>query len=197
MIGIVDYGAGNIRSVANALDRLGARHFVSADGRELDKAEKIIFPGVGEAKSAMDSLLRANLVGWLKEVKVPFLGICLGMELLFERTTERDAECLGIVAGTIERFDDSQPPLKVPHIGWNQVLHDNGCPLFAGIGSGENFYFVHSYYAPLVAETIGSTEYGVKFTSAVRNHNYYGVQFHPEKSGKAGLQMLKNFIELC
>jgi glutamine amidotransferase len=197
MIGIVEYGAGNIRSVANALDRLGVRHFVSANSQELDKAEKLIFPGVGEARSAMTSLVRANLAAWLKEVAVPFLGICLGMELLFERTTERDTDCLGIVSGTIERFDDKQPALKVPHIGWNQVLYETECQLFSGIASGEHFYFVHSYYAPLVAETVGSTEYGVKFTSAVRKQNYYGVQFHPEKSGKAGLQMLKNFVELC
>jgi glutamine amidotransferase len=197
MIGIIDYGAGNIRSVVNALDRLGVQHFVSADSQKLAGAEKLIFPGVGEAKSAMDSLVRANLTGWLKEVTVPFLGICLGMELLFERTTERNTSCLGIVSGTIERFDDKQAALKVPHIGWNQVLYDIGCPLFAGIASGEHFYFVHSYYAPLVAETVGSTEYGVRFTSAVRKRNYYGVQFHPEKSGKAGLQMLKNFVELC
>ncbi len=197
MIGIVEYGAGNIRSVVNALERLDVRHFVSASGGELARAEKLIFPGVGEAKSAMDSLRRANLVEWLHNVSVPFLGICLGMELLFDRTTERETRCLGIVPGAIERFGDSRSQLKVPHIGWNQVLHDTACPLFAGIASGEHFYFVHSYYAPLVAETIGSTEYGVKFTSAVRKQNYYGVQFHPEKSGKAGLQMLKNFVELC
>jgi glutamine amidotransferase len=197
MIGIVDYGAGNIRSVVNALDRLGLRPFVSADSRELAGAEKLIFPGVGEAKSAMDSLVRANLVEWLKEVTVPFLGICLGMELLFERTTERNTSCLAIVPGTIDRFDDTQPALKVPHIGWNQVLHDIECPLFEGIASGEYFYFVHSYYAPVVSETVGLTEYGGKFTSAVRKQNYYGVQFHPEKSGKAGLRMLKNFVELC
>jgi imidazole glycerol-phosphate synthase subunit HisH len=197
LIGIVEYGAGNIRSVSNALKRLGAQHFVSSYSRDLDKADKLIFPGVGEARSAMDALAGVGLTKWLKEVKVPFLGICLGMQLLFEYTTERDTGCLGIIAGTNERFQNRQPDLKVPHMGWNQVLHKSDCPLFAGIASGEHFYFVHSYYAPVVPATIGTTDYGTLFASAVRQNMYYGVQFHPEKSGRIGLQMLKNFIELC
>ena len=197
MIGIINYGAGNIRSVSNALNRLSMPHFVSNDSDELNKADKLIFPGVGEARSAMDALMRARLTNWLKEVTVPFLGICLGMQLLFEHTTERATDCLGIISGTNERFNGLQSQLKVPHMGWNQVQQNGKDPLFSGIISGENFYFVHSYYAPIVLVTIGTTDYGVQFTSAMHQKNYYGVQFHPEKSGKAGLQVLKNFVELC
>ena len=197
MIGIINYGAGNIRSVSNALKRLHVDHFISDDRTELGKAEKLIFPGVGEARSAMDALAQTGLTEWLKEVSVPFLGICLGMQLLFDHTTERETGCLGIVSGTNQRFDGSQSQLKVPHMGWNQVQLNGKHPLFSGMKSGEYFYFVHSYYAPLVPATIGRTEYGVQFTSALRQNNYYGVQFHPEKSGKAGLRLLKNFIERC
>jgi len=197
MIGIIDYGAGNIRSVSNALKRLEVQHFVSNDNRKLDKADKLIFPGVGEARSAIDALSKIKLTEWLKEVNVPFLGICLGMQLLFDRTTERDTDCLGMLAGTNERFKSNVLNLKVPHMGWNQVRHRDDCKLFDNIAAGEYFYFVHSYYAPIVAETVATTDYGVQFTSALKLKNYYGVQFHPEKSSKSGLQLLKNFIELC
>jgi glutamine amidotransferase len=197
VIGIINYGAGNIRSVSNALNRLSVPHFVSDNRNELYKADKLIFPGVGEARSAMDALVRAGLTDWLKEVTVPFLGICLGMQLLFEHTTERTTDCLGIISGTNKRFNSEKFQLKVPHMGWNQVQQKAENPLFSGIRSGENFYFVHSYYAPIVPATIGMTDYDVQFTSAIQQKNYYGVQFHPEKSGKFGLQLLKNFIELC
>jgi imidazole glycerol-phosphate synthase subunit HisH len=197
MVGIINYGAGNIRSVSNALNRISVRHFVSNDCNELNKATKLIFPGVGEARSAMDALERTRLTQWLKEVTVPFLGICLGMQLLFEHTTERATDCLGIISGTNELFHSDKSRLKVPHMGWNQVQQNGENPLFYRIPSGEYFYFVHSYYAPIVPATIGTTDYDVTFTSAIHQKNYYGVQFHPEKSSKAGLQLLKNFIELC
>jgi glutamine amidotransferase len=197
LIGIIDYRAGNIRSVSNALKRLGVRHFTSADSSELDRADKLIFPGVGEARSAMDALKNAGIEQWLRQIKVPFLGICLGMQLLFDYTTERNTGCLGVIAGTNEMFQAGKAGLKVPHMGWNQVAHKNEDPLFAGIPTGQHFYFVHSYYAPVVASTIGMTEYGVQFTSALKQNNYRGVQFHPEKSGNAGLKMLRNFVELC
>ena len=195
MTGIVDYGAGNIRSVSNALNRLGAEHFISTNITELRQADKLILPGVGEARMAMESLDRVGLIGWLKEVRVPFLGICLGMQLLFEESAERRTNCLGIVAGNVVPFDASRH--KVPHMGWNQVQHRSGHVLFAGIRENEHFYFVHSYYAPISSSTIGTTEYSVAFSSAVQRDNYFGVQFHPEKSGYAGLQLLKNFIEQC
>jgi glutamine amidotransferase len=197
VIGIINYGAGNIRSVSNALNRLSVPHFVSNDCTKLNQADKLIFPGVGEARSAMDALVHAGLTRWLKDVTVPFLGICLGMQLLFEHTTERSTACLGIISGTNERFNSSKSQLKVPHMGWNQIQQNGENPLFSGIVPGENFYFVHSYYAPIVPATIGITDYDVLFTSAIHQKNFYGVQFHPEKSGKAGLLLLKNFIELC
>lgn len=196
-IGIIDYGAGNIRSVVNALKRLDVHYIVSSDQQELDTADKLILPGVGEARSAIESLYKVGLVSWLKETRVPFLGICLGMQILFDRSTERATDCLGIISGAIEHFSVSAPNIKVPQIGWNQVEVVQENPLFTSIRSGEYFYFVHSYRASLVPETIGQTEYGKPFTSAVRKNNFYGVQFHPEKSSRAGLQMLKNFIELC
>ncbi|RPI05575.1 MAG: imidazole glycerol phosphate synthase subunit HisH [Ignavibacteriae bacterium] len=197
MIGIINYGAGNIRSVSNALNRLSVPHFISSDYTKLNQADKLIFPGVGEARSAMDALNRAGLTEWLKEVSVPFLGICLGMQLLFDHTTERATGCLGVVSGTNERFNNNNTQLKVPHMGWNQVRLNGDNPLFSGMRTGEYFYFVHSYYAPIVQATIGTTEYDVQFTSAIQQKNYYGVQFHPEKSSTAGLKLLKNFIDVC
>jgi imidazole glycerol-phosphate synthase subunit HisH len=195
VIGIVDYGAGNIRSLGNALERLAARFFVSQDVRELERADKLMLPGVGEARSTMESLRRAGLLEWLPTLRVPFLGICIGMQILFEHSNERNTACLGVVPGRVARFDDAR--VKVPHMGWNRVQRKAQSPLFAGIRNGEFFYFVHSFAAPLVADTIGATEYGEEFSSAVRHENFYGVQFHAEKSGSAGLQILRNFIELC
>jgi glutamine amidotransferase len=195
VIGIVDYGAGNIRSLGNALERLAKRFFVSQDVQELQRADKLMLPGVGEARSAMESLRRAGLLEWLPTVGVPFLGICIGMQILFEHSDERDTACLGIVPGRVARFDGAR--VKVPHMGWNRVQRKVRSPLFEGIRDGEFFYFVHSFAAPLVANTICSTEYGEEFSSAIQKNNFYGVQFHAEKSGSAGLQVLRNFIELC
>ena len=195
MIGIIDYGAGNVRSVANALEKLGFESLISGDRKKLQKAEKLILPGVGEARSAMASLGKSELLSWLRDVDVPFLGICLGMQLLFDHSTERKTDCLGVIEGIIERFDNAR--LKVPHMGWNSVNLGVESPLFQGIGADEHFYFVHSYYAPVSENTLGVTDYGVRFSSAVRRNNYYGVQFHPEKSGRAGLRILKNFGERC
>jgi len=195
MIAILDHGAGNIRSLVNSLRRLGADALVSDDINELRGATKLILPGVGEAWAAMESLNKNNLTDWLREVQVPVLGICLGMQLLFERSDERKTECLGILNGDVVRFPQSD--LKIPHMGWNQVRINEPSPLFAGLRDNEHFYFVHSYYAQKGAETVGVTEYGVTFASAVCKHNFYGVQFHPEKSGEAGLRILHNFVELC
>lgn len=195
MIGIVDYGAGNIRSLGNALERLGKQFFVSQDEQELRRAEKLILPGVGEARSAIESLDRIGLLKWLPTIRVPFLGICIGMQILFEHSDERDTACLGIVPGRVARFDDSS--VKVPHMGWNGVRLNAPSPLFEGIRDGEFFYFVHSFGAPLTTGTIGVTEYGKEFSSAVQHNNFYGVQFHTEKSGIAGLQVLRNFTERC
>jgi imidazole glycerol-phosphate synthase subunit HisH len=195
MIGIIDYGAGNIRSVGNALDRLEQPFFVSKDITELQRAEKLILPGVGEARSAMESLGQIGLLRWLTTINVPFLGICIGMQILFEHSDERDTACLGIVPGRISRFDDTS--LKVPHIGWNQVHVTAASPLFDKIRDNEYFYFVHSFRAPVGPSSIGTTRYGDAFSAAVQKKNFYGVQFHAEKSGAAGIQVLRNFIELC
>ena len=195
MIGIIDYGAGNIRSVGNALDRLGQQYFVSKDIAELQRARKLILPGVGEARSAMESLGQIGLLRWLTTVSVPFLGICIGMQILFEHSDERDTACLGVVPGRISRFDDTT--LKIPHIGWNQVTVTATSSLFHNIRDNEHFYFVHSFRAPIGPNTIGMTQYGEPFSAAVQKQNFYGVQFHTEKSGAAGIQVLKNFLELC
>jgi glutamine amidotransferase len=195
MIGIIDYGAGNIRSVGNALDRLDQPFFVSRDIAKLQKATKLILPGVGEARSAMESLGQIGLLRWLTTISTPFLGICIGMQILFEHSEERDTACLGVVPGRISRFDDAS--LKVPHIGWNQVRVTATSPLFDKVRDNEYFYFVHSFCAPVGPSTIGMTQYGEAFSAAVQKKNFYGVQFHAEKSGTAGIQVLKNFIELC
>ena len=195
MIGIIDYGAGNIRSVGNALDRLGQQYFVSKDIADLQRAKKLILPGVGEARSAMKSLGQIGLLPWLTTVNVPFLGICIGMQILFEHSDERDTECLGVVPGSVSRFDEVT--LKVPHIGWNRVSVTATNPLFHMIRDNEYFYFVHSYRAPVGPNTIGMTQYGEAFSAAVQKQNFYGVQFHTEKSGAAGIQVMKNFLELC
>jgi glutamine amidotransferase len=195
VIGIVDYGAGNIRSLGNALERLGNEFFVSQDVNDLQRADKLILPGVGEARSAIESLDRVGLLQWLTTVRVPFLGICIGMQILFEHSDERDTPCLRIIPGRVARFNDTN--IKVPHMGWNRVTLKGQSPLFEGIRDGEFFYFVHSFRAPLGPDTIGATEYGRQFSSAVRRKNFYGVQFHAEKSGNAGLQLLRNFSERC
>ncbi len=195
MIGIIDYGAGNVRSVANALERLQAPFFVSKNVSDLNNARKLILPGVGEARSAMDSLGRSGLLQWLKTVKVPFLGICIGMQILFDHSDERETPCLGVIAGRVQRFDAHQ--VKIPHMGWNRTAIRQANQLFHNIVDGEYFYFVHSFRAPVVETTLAVTEYGSGFSAAVRKDNYFGVQFHAEKSGHAGLQVLRNFIELC
>ena len=197
MIGIIDYGAGNIRSVGNALDRLDQRFFVSRDITELQRADKLILPGVGEARSAMESLGEIGLLRWLTTVTVPFLGICIGMQILFEHSEERDTACLGIVPGRITRFDDSK--VKVPHMGWNRVAVSTPSPLFSNIRDNDFFYFVHSFViSPDRQENIlAETCYGEnRFCSVVMKDNVCGCQFHPEKSGKAGLSLLRCFLEL-
>jgi glutamine amidotransferase len=195
MIGIIDYKSGNIGSIKNALDRLDTKYFLSNDIDKLNLADKIIFPGVGSAKFAMNNLEENKLDEFLIQTKIDVLGICLGLQMLFKSSEEDETNCLNIIEGQVRKFDNSKLP--VPQIGWNNVkitIDDN--PLFKNIKDNSYFYFVHSYYAPLTVETIGKTNYGIEFSSAIKKNNIYAVQFHPEKSGIIGEQLLKNFITL-
>jgi glutamine amidotransferase len=202
MIGIVDYRAGNLTSVARALEYLHETCVVTNDARILDDASHIIFPGVGAAGAAMANLreqgIDISLRKWVQEGK-PVLGICLGTQVIFEHSEEDDADCLGIVPGSVRRF----PPdlqaggqrLKIPHMGWNSVAFRTGHPVFSGIPEGAEFYFVHSYY-PAPSDdgwVAGWTDYGIRFCAAVARGNLVAVQFHPEKSGRPGLAILANF----
>ncbi|MDC7227460.1 MAG: imidazole glycerol phosphate synthase subunit HisH [Spirochaetales bacterium] len=197
MIGIVDYEAGNLRSVETAMKHLGADFFISRNPEELLKADRMIFPGVGEAKSSMEVLERTGLDKAVREFAdsgKPMLGICLGCQIFFEHSEERDTECLGIIPGRVKEFS-ADMGLKVPHMGWNQVRHEGRHPVFEGIKEESSFYFVHSFYPSAPKEfEIGSTEYGIGFTSAASKDNVVATQFHPEKSGEVGLKLITNFI---
>ena len=188
---VVRYNAGNIRSVTNALERIGARYVVSGDGDELRAAERIIFPGVGEASAAMEYLRATGIEQVLRETKVPLLGICLGLQLLCSGSEEGDTSCLGILSGQVRRF---VTPRKVPHTGWSQVTRMRH-PIFEGIPEGSYFYFVHSYRLEECAETVARCVYGDTFSAAAAARNFVGVQFHPEKSADVGERLLRNFVE--
>ncbi len=193
MLAVVDYEAGNMHSVSAALKFLGADFVCSGDPKTLQRAERLILPGVGSARPAMDSLRRRGVVELLRSAKVPVLGICLGMQLLHEYSDEDGVACLGVLRGGVRRFDGNLG--KVPHMGWNQVRQRAGEPLWKEIRDGSHFYFVHSYYIARSPETIGETDYTVTFASAVGTGNFRGVQFHPELSGQDGLRLLGNFLE--
>ncbi|MBC6410592.1 MAG: imidazole glycerol phosphate synthase subunit HisH [Ekhidna sp.] len=192
MIAIVKYNAGNIRSVKNALDRLEVPSVLTDDPDELISADKVIFPGVGEAGTAMAYLKERELDKVLIALKQPFLGVCLGMQLMCSHSEEKDTPCLGIFEEKVKKFP---PKGLIPHVGWNNFNRCEG-PLFAGVAASDNFYFIHSYYAEMGEHTIGETEYLIPFTSALHKNNFYGVQFHPEKSSDMGKQLLENFLNL-
>jgi glutamine amidotransferase len=198
MVVVIDYEAGNLYNVGNALQHLGADYLLTDDPEKVRSAERVILPGVGAAHPAMRSLQERGLTPVLSSLRQPFLGICLGMQLLFQRSEEEDCAGLGVLAGAVRRFDSNR--VKVPHMGWNAVQPSSQPkgedPLFEGIGPGSYFYFVHSYCAPPSASaTLAVTEHGQRFSSAVRQGNYWGVQFHPERSGETGLRLLRNFLE--
>lgn len=196
MVVIVDYRAGNLYNVANALKHLGAEFAFSGDPRVVARAERVILPGVGSARAAMQSLNEKGLVPVLKELKVPFLGICLGLQLLFERSEEDDVPCLGLLQGVVKKFDERN--VKVPHIGWDRIAFAGTAPhpLLEGIPDRSHFYFVHSYYAPVVSQsTLAVCDYDVPFSGVVRKGNFLAVQFHPERSALPGLKLLANFLE--
>ncbi|MDP3971000.1 MAG: imidazole glycerol phosphate synthase subunit HisH [bacterium] len=192
MIAIIDYKSGNIASLSAALDRLGQQYIITADPDSIRQADKVILPGVGRAKPAMKELQELDLVWVIRELKQPLLGICLGMQLLMQSSAEDEIECLGIIKGSTKKFTS----LKVPQIGWNVVAEINDDPLFSDIPNKSYFYFVHSYYVPVISKTIGSTLYGKHFSAVIKQDNYFGVQFHPEKSGSVGQQLLNNFLNL-
>ena len=193
-IAIVKYNAGNTRSVLCALKRLGYEATVTEDHEELTRADRVIFPGVGEASTAMAYLRERKLDTFLPTLKQPFLGICLGMQLMCSFSEEHDTQCLGIFPETVKKFIPINGE-KIPHMGWN-TLETCSDPLFKGLSEQSWCYFVHSYYVPFSTNTIASTEYAsVKFTASLRKGNFWGCQFHPEKSGSVGERMLKNFLE--
>jgi imidazole glycerol-phosphate synthase subunit HisH len=189
---IINYGAGNIKSIQFAFNRLGIDAVLSNNPEEILAANKIIFPGVGEASSAMKMLVESGLDTLIPTLKQPVLGICLGMQLMCKSTEEGNTEGLGIFQTDVKRFSND---LKVPQMGWN-VIKDLKSPLFSGVKENEYMYLVHSYYAEHCKESIASTDYGLNYSSALQHENFYGVQFHPEKSSLAGEQILKNFLEL-
>ncbi|HLF33296.1 MAG TPA: imidazole glycerol phosphate synthase subunit HisH [Cyclobacteriaceae bacterium] len=191
-IAIIKYNAGNVLSVTNALRRLGIDPVVTDDPAELDRADKVIFPGVGEASTAMNYLIQRKLDQVILGLRQPFLGICLGLQVMCRRSEENDTPCLGIFDLEVKKF----PPLdKVPHMGWNRI-EVSGNPLFKGMEGDIFLYYVHSYYAEPGADTIATTNYIVPFSAALQRDNYYAVQAHPEKSGHDGALILKNFLNI-
>lgn len=192
MIVIIKYNAGNITSVQNALERLGYSSIVTDEPKLIQQAEKVIFPGVGEASKAMQYLKEKGLDEVIKNLKQPVLGICLGQQLLCTFSEEGNTECLGIFDVRVKKFE---PRLKVPHMGWNTLEVQNS-ELYNGILSEENFYFVHSYYAEVSQETTAVCDYIVPFSASMQKGNFYATQFHPEKSSLAGEQLLLNFLQL-
>lgn len=194
MIAIIDYKMGNLRSVENALKRLGAEFVVTAEADVIKRADKVLLPGVGNAAEAMENLRQANLVEVIRSLRRPVLGICVGMQVMCRHSEEGDAKCLGIFDAKVRRFEPTTEE-KVPHMGWNSIGNLES-KLFKGINGGEMVYFVHSYYPELCPDTIATTRHGVMFSAALKYENFYGTQFHPEKSGDVGERIIANFLKL-
>jgi glutamine amidotransferase len=193
-LAIIKYNAGNIQSVLNALDRLGYNAIVTDERDKILRADKVIFPGVGEASSAMKSLQDNGLDSIIKELKQPVLGICVGMQLLCQHSEENDIDCLGIVPVKVRKFQALEG-LKVPQVGWNNIYNLKSA-LFKDIDNNSFVYNVHSYYAEDSSYTIASCDYGITYAAAVQKDNFYGVQFHTEKSARTGDKIIQNFLNL-
>jgi glutamine amidotransferase len=191
-IAIINYGAGNIQSILFAIERLGYTAVLTNNPDEIQQADKVIFPGVGEASYAMQKLKESGLDSLIPNLKQPVLGICLGMQLMCHHSEEGNTVGLGIFDANVIRFSNN---VKVPQMGWNQI-YDLKSLLFQGINENEYMYLVHSYYVPKCKEAIATTNYDVEYASALQKNNFYGTQFHPEKSGDVGEQILANFLKL-
>ncbi|OUL59977.1 imidazole glycerol phosphate synthase subunit HisH [Flavobacterium sp. AJR] len=189
---IINYGAGNIQSIMFAIERLGFKATLSNNPDEIQAADKVIFPGVGEASSAMEKLIESGLNNLIPNLKQPVLGICLGMQLMCKSSEEGNTKGLEIFDVDVIKFT---PSVKVPQMGWNNIYNLQS-PLFTGVNENEYMYLVHSFYAPLCKEAIATTNYEVEYASALQKNNFYGTQFHPEKSGDIGEQILSNFLKL-
>ena len=195
MIAIVNYGVGNIRSVVNALNRAGVTEPVlTAEPELLAKADKVVLPGVGDASCAMAALRDCGLAEFIPTLTQPVLGICVGLQLMCRRSEEGDVKCMGIFDTDVVRFQPAEG-LKIPHMGWNSIS-DLKTGLFKGLKEGSYVYYVHSFYPQLCGDTIATTRHGVAFSGALAKDNFYGTQFHPEKSGEVGALIIKNFLEL-
>lgn len=192
---IIKYNAGNIQSVLYALERIGLSADVTDDAEEIKKADKVIFPGVGEASSAMRYLQERKLDKLICSLSQPVLGICLGMQLMCRYSAENATHCLGIFEEEVKLFKATEPGIKIPQIGWN-TIYNLRTPLFKDVPEQSYCYFVHSYYASIGEHTIGTTDYIMPYSSALHKNNFYGVQFHPEKSAAVGEHILKNFLDL-
>ena len=196
MIAIIDYDTGNLRSVCNTLDRIGAEYVLTDDPAVIAQADRVLLPGVGEASSAMQKLRERGLCEVIKALKVPVLGICIVMQLMCRHSEEGNVDCLGIFDAQVQKFEaDPSQGVKVPHMGWNSIT-DLRTGLFEGLSDGEFVYFVHSFAADVCEDTIAVSENGRRFSAALRKGNFYGAQFHPEKSGDVGERILKNFMNL-
>ncbi len=195
MIAIIDYNAGNVQSVWFALERLGVEAILTNDPRQIKAAEKVIFPGVGEASTTMAFLKKQGLDVLIKQLEQPVLGICLGMQLLCRHSEENDTPCLGIIPQEVRRFRPEHGE-KVPHIGWNTLQIRPGDTLFTSALEGSYVYFVHSYYVEEGPYTTATTEYILPFSAAVQKDNFYATQFHPEKSGTVGEEVLRHFLNV-
>jgi imidazole glycerol-phosphate synthase subunit HisH len=200
LIAIIDYSAGNLRSVARALDFLKIKNCITHDARKIAQAKAIIFPGVGAAESAMNTLKKFQLIKVLQEHLVknkPFLGICLGLQILFEHSEENNVDCLGFFRGKVKKLPLNSE-IKIPHIGWNTVNFTKQPKILNGIKNSTPFYFVHSFFAtPIDSKiVIAKTCHGKKFPTVIQQGNIWGTQFHPEKSGEAGLKVLENFVKM-
>lgn len=194
-IAIVKYNAGNIYSVVNALRRMGIEPDLTDDAERLRSADKVIFPGQGEARGAMEYLKARRLDEVIRDLRQPVFGICVGQQLLCRHSEEGDVDCIGIFDADVRRFKPTRHEEKVPAMGWN-LITDTRSPLFKGFRGDEYVYFVHSYYVPLCADTIATADYILPYSAALGKDNFYATQFHPEKSGGVGERILQNFIDL-